>query len=603
MAMTGGTAVLLKSTTPSGFGSHKVKLYAYYKYTQSADTNKTTMLFGMYVTTDSGWTIGPWSDSRGSYIGTQSNTFDGTIGNEFSGTKWLTENQQMIVSHDDEGKATATVKWKWGVYSSWGGYTNPSGSFTVDLPQIARGSSINSAADVTLGKACSVRWTPKASTFRYKLRFAIGDWEHTTEVIHPNKISAYTYSGYVVPLDVAGQIPNEKTGTMYVALYTYSDSDCANQVGSVATGSFTITVPDNSSTKPTVSMSLASVGTLPSAFAGLYIQGLTKVRATLSAQGRYGAEIDSYRMWVDGIYSDSDDHYTSGYLAAPGERTVYGYATDKRGHTGETTQDITVLPYSDPKLENASAVRCDQNGNQSESGTYLKITAKRSYSPIMSAGVQKNFCKIQYRYSADGNEYTSWETILESNHLDRDEVSTDALLDGSLSAQASYTVHIRAIDDIGRYAETYITVPTEKVYMHRSGAYNSIGLGKYVERVNAVDSAWDFYMNGHMITGLPEPLDDTDAAPKDYVDRLFGNAYFAYRDHCKDADEAKLSGVYRLTGESTNVPNNNGIMLVFNCSDNESPSPVWQVAMDYNGANRKCRMMWYGNTPTGWTDL
>ena len=602
MAMTGGTAVLLKSTTPSGFGSHKVNLYAYYKYTQSTDTNKTTMLLGMYVTTDSGWDIGSWSDSRGSYIGTTSNTFDGTIPN-FSGTRWLTENQQMIVSHNDEGKATATIQWKWGVYSTWGGYTNPSGSFTVELPQIARASAIDSAVNVTLGNACSVKWTPKASTFRYKLKFAMGSWSHTTGAIHPNKTSAYTYSDYVIPLSVASQIPNEKSGAMTVTLYTYSDSGATKQVGSADCEVFYVIVPDNADTKPTVSMSLSPVGVLPSAFAGLYLQGLTKVKATLSAQGKYGAAINTYLMKVDGIYHDSSDAYTSSHLTTVGTSTVYGYATDYRGHTGEKTQDITVLPYSDPKLENASAVRCDKDGNETESGTYLKIHAKRSYSPVVSDGVQKNFCKIQYRYSADGNEYTSWETILESNHLDRDEVSTDALLDGSLSTQASYTVHIRAIDDIGRYAETYITVPTEKVYMHRDGARNAIGLGKYNERDNGVDSAWDFYMNGHMITGLPEPLDDTAAAPKDYVDRLFGNAYFAYRDHCKDADEAKLSGVYRLTGESTNVPNNNGIMLVFNCSDNESPSPVWQVAMDYNGANRKCRMMWYGNTPTGWTDL
>lgn len=383
-------------------------------------------------------------------------------------------------------------------------------SAEVTLPIIPSASTITSVSNVTLGNKCSVKWTPKSASFRYKLKFAIGNWSYTTGAIHPNQTSEYTYSGYSIPLDVANQITNSPTGTMSVTLYSYSDSNATTQIGSADTETFTVTVPDNASTKPKVSMSISPVSSLPAAFAGLYIQGMTGVKASLSANGQYGSDIAVYNMKVDEVLYGLDASYTSGYLTTVGSRTVYGYATDKRGHTGETSQQIDVIAYGDPKLEGVSVVRCDENGNASDIGTYLKITAKRSYSPVVSNGVQKNFCEIKFRY-ADNDEFGSWMTILSRNSMASNEVVTGPLLDGAISAQASYTVQVRAIDDVGRYSDAFITIPTAMVYWHLDGARNALGLGKYNERDNAVDSNWDFYMNDHKITGLADPVDDSDA--------------------------------------------------------------------------------------------
>lgn len=423
----------------------------------------------------------------------------------------------VTVAHNNDGSKSIVISGTGSIAGTTLASTSVSG--TAKLNNIPRASTISYAASTTLGTACDIRWTPQSTSFRYKLKFVLGNWSLTTGAIHPNTTGTFSYKNSTIPLDVANQMPNTRTGTMEAILYTFSDTNATVQVGDAYGASFSVTVPDNTSTKPTVSMSLSPVGTLPSAFAGLYIQGLTKVKATLSAQGKYGTSIASYLMRVDGVYLDTDDSFTSSYFITAGGRTVYGYATDVRGHTGENLQTITVLPYSNPILENATAVRCNANGVASESGQYLKITAKRTYSPVMSNGTQKNFCKIEYRYS-NGLEYSSWNTILDRTVLDKNEIITGALLGGALYLDSSYTVHIRAIDDIGRYAETYITVPTENIYMHRDGARNALGLGKYNERDNAVDSAWDFYMNNHKVTGLPTPTSGSDAVPKSYVDNL-----------------------------------------------------------------------------------
>ena len=400
----------------------------------------------------------------------------------------------ITVKHKDDGSGTVAVR-TWMDTDISAGIIQLSDSAV--LTTIARASDISSVAAVTLGNKCSVKWTPKSASFRYKLKFSIGNWSYTTGAIHPNKTSAYTYSGYTIPLDAA---PSSKTGTMTVTLYTYSDSGATTQVGSAASKTFTITVPDNSSTKPTVTMTLAPVSSLPSAFAGLYIQGKTKVKATLSATGKYGATIKSYSMKVDDVSYGSGAGYTSGYLSKYGSFTVYGYATDNREHTGNTSKAITVIAYSKPKITVSVCGRCDASGNLSSSGTYLKINASRSYSPVTSGGSQKNFCKIRYRYKvASASSYSSWTTILAGNTLTTDQVETGALLGGVLAADTSYLVQIQAIDDIGDYAETTISIPTDNVHTHRTK--NGIGYGKYCEGENLLDVGWDAQFHGQILIG------------------------------------------------------------------------------------------------------
>jgi hypothetical protein len=153
---------------------------------------------------------------------------------------------------------------------------------------------------------------------------------------------------------------------------------------------------------------------------------------------------------------------------------------------------------------------------------------------VESRNVQKNFCEIRYRYKVEGDSHDGeWETILAADNLDSDEVVTGPLLDGNLLATTSYRVEVQALDDIGKPDVSTIIIPTDKVYWHRDGARNALGLGKYNEKDNAIDSAWDFYMNGHKVTGLPTPVGSTDAVPlgflQDYIVGQGTSGIWTYR--------------------------------------------------------------------------
>lgn len=433
------------------------------------------------------------------------------------------------IGHNGDGSKSITISGSVSApsISSFSGHTT-SGNGTATFDKIPRASTINSASDVILGNKCSVKWTPMSAAFYYKLGFQIGNWTYSTEVVHPNKTTEYTYTGLTIPMEVANQITQEPpSGTMYVYLHTFSNSAGTAQIGNTASATFRVTVPDNIDTKPTLGMTLTPVHSLPSKFGSLYIQGKSKVRGAMTPTGKYGATVKSISMSVGGRSYGATEAYTSDFLNTYGTVNVTGYATDSRGFTIDNPKEINVIAYQDPKFESVSAVRCNASGNETESGTYLKIKASVKFTAVNG----QNICKVQYRYAQNGGTYTSWSDLTQSTNGTAT-VNTSPLL-GNLSAQISYVVQIRAIDDIGSPADSVITVTTEKVYWHRDGKRNALGLGKYNEKDNAVDSAWDFYMNGKKVTGLPTPTASTDAVPlgllKDYVVEQGTSGIFAYR--------------------------------------------------------------------------
>lgn len=430
------------------------------------------------------------------------------------------------IAHNDDGTKSIAVSGYVTAPSTSnfaGQKTSGSGTFTLDT--VPRASSIASAGAVTLGNACNVKWTPASASFRYKLKFSIGSWSHTTDTIHPNRKSLYTYDSYAIALDAANQIPG-KTGTMTVTLYTYSDAAGTKQVGSADSETFTVTVPENDATRPVVkSMSLSPVSTLSAPFNGLYIQGYAKVKATLEFETKYNATVAGSGITVEGI--TWGEPYESMTLDQTGTLSVKAGVCDSRGHIGTTTKEIEVIPYSKPYLQavsderNIVAGRCDAGGNLADSGTYLKIKAKAVYSKIISDGVQYNYGKIQYRYRKEGDFWSAWQTILDSKTAGSDEIITAPLLNGALDIKSNYQVQVMATDELYDSVPVTLSVPSDDVYMDRPAGGKSMGLGGYSTGADTLDVYWRTKARGGLslfdTTGEEIPLDATMPIPRDQI--------------------------------------------------------------------------------------
>lgn len=393
------------------------------------------------------------------------------------------------IPHFDNGTKTVVVGGTVTAPSgtSYAGHSS-SGADLFGFDDIPRASAV-SASDVTMGQKCNVKWTPMSKDFRYRLRFSLGTWSETTDLIHPNTTNEYVYTGYTIPMEAAKQIPNASVGLMAVALETYSDS-AGNVFVDDSVDTFYATVPNNAETQADVTMSVSPVNILGASFDGLYVQGKSRVKASIAGTAKYGASIDYYGLNVEGKGYVEADNLTSGYIVSSGIVEIVGYAKDTRGYTGKVSQSINVLPYSPPKVKGIGystiprIIRCDANGNESATGAYIKIQAGRSYSKVEYGGEQKNHCMLRYRYKKESEaEYSSWTTLLSSDDLSTDEVITGALI-GTLEAAPSYLIQIGVLDDIGELSNSTVRLKGAKVYWHRAGSINSFGFGCYVDEEN-----------------------------------------------------------------------------------------------------------------------
>lgn len=425
-------------------------------------------------------------------------------------------NKTITVKHKDDGSGTISVRTEMDTRISAGVVKKTASCTLTTIPRATSFDSLSCATSYFTGNL-TYKYTPKSSAFYNRCNISLnlnGEYIRVKSVDLGKKSAAQQTATVTLSSSeletVYNELPSATKGILRFTFRTYSDSGYSNQIGDAVYREVTLNIPNDSTTQADVSMTLVPVGTLPDAFDGLYVQGKTKVKATLSAEGKFKSTIKSYSMKVDGATYDSGDSYTSDWLNKTGSFTVYGYAKDSRGYTGSTSKSITVIAYAKPKILNVEAERCDSKGNLADNGTYLKIKAKRSYSPVKSGSTQKNFCQIRYRYKlSTASSYSGWTTILAKSSLSSDQVETGALLGGVLSVASSYHVQVQAIDDIGEYASTTITVPTDKVYWHRDGVRNSFTFGGYVEEDNTFAIAAGIEFKVKSLTGETVTVSDT----------------------------------------------------------------------------------------------
>ena len=349
------------------------------------------------------------------------------------------------------------------------------------LSTIPRASTISTSTVNEFDNYCYLEWTPLSKDFRYKLNFKLNNYDYTTGAIHPNRLSVYGYDDYIIPLSLANNVPADKDRVgMTVTLYTYSDSGCSNLIGS-STDTLVVRMNNDDRYQPTFNMSLSPAD---SPIASAYLQGRSKVKATFSGAGKYGATIVSYSLKVNGkTYTDP---YISDILPTSGDITVFGYCTDSRGFTSFTYQTINVSAYDKPSVipytgkNNIVCKRCLSDGTLDGGGTYLLVEIGRRYSKVVSGGSQKNFCKLSYSYKTDAQDVSNYSepTSLIPEAATGDYVSV-ILPNVVGSITTAYNVRLIAEDTAGESDIITITIPTAFVTFHAPKGGHGFTLGGY----------------------------------------------------------------------------------------------------------------------------
>lgn len=269
------------------------------------------------------------------------------------------------------------------------------------------------------------------------------------------------------------------------------------------------TVVENDNTRPTVTMTATiNNGSLPSKFNGMYIQGKSRVNISLSAQGKYSATITGYSANIGGTVYNSQS-FLSNVFQKAGNVSLIGYAKDSRKFTGSTTQNIVVAEYSKPlvnPLSSETAIHCyrsDGNGKRVGNSTSVWIKAKRSYYSLSG----KNQCALQWRRklaSEAWNDLThQWKDLIPKTNTTTN-AEYNALLSGEVfDLKKSYSVQIRAIDDVGEVDIKPFEIPTQDVPLHLGKGGKNVSVGEYCDysKPYTFYSGWDSYFNKDVYIG------------------------------------------------------------------------------------------------------
>lgn len=419
------------------------------------------------------------------------------------------------VDHNTDGSLTLPIA---ATFTHSGSTSLSGGSLSGNAPitTIPQASSIDSLICATnyFDGTMTFKYTPKSASFYNRCNISLslnGEYIAVKSILLGQKSASQQTGTVTLTADELGTIydrlPKTDKGTLRFTFRTYSDSGYMNQIGDFDYKELNLYIPENSSTKPSLKMTLAPENSVSSSWASnfstVYIQGRSKVDANFEGNGNFNADIESYKVKVDG--KDYSSPHSSDFLDKTGEITVVGTATDSRGFVGEDTQKIYVWPYNKPKLLPASGEkeiickRCDKDGNYTDSGTYLRVKVKKSCSDVKKAdGTAVNKCYISFRCKTVNEVWDDrmWTVILfADNEGNVDEIDTWDLwtlgIGNNVAATNSYIAEIKVTDYVGETTYTTISIPTDRVYDHEAGNRRSYAFGKYVEDDNTFDIAED----------------------------------------------------------------------------------------------------------------
>ena len=241
----------------------------------------------------------------------------------------------------------------------------------------------------------STSWSINESyDYTHKIRYQFGD--ANGYILGSASARSNTESGtWTVPTSLANIIPNATSGWARIYLETYYGE---RHVGTTSR-SFEVTVPNNSTWQPSIpSVTITDAGSRPTGITS-YVQGKAKAKVVSSSTAKGGASISSYRVTVSGIGTYYGSNVTSGSLNKSGTVTVTVRATDSRGYYREKSNEITVWPYSPPKMTTYTASR-----SPNSQGTDL--AANLSYSISQIDG--QNAKEYRIRYRPTGGTWVTW---------------------------------------------------------------------------------------------------------------------------------------------------------------------------------------------------
>ncbi|NMD37598.1 MAG: hypothetical protein GYA87_02825 [Christensenellaceae bacterium] len=335
----------------------------------------------------------------------------------------------------------------------------------------------------SLGDQIIIEIVPHRENLRHNVVYAIKNSLH-----HEDLAMGKTSHMFTIPLRWANSIRDSVKGMLTIVLSSY-DNDSGEYIGSSE-----ITLPINVPIDVKPFIDAVEITPINSGSAEGYmhfIQGISKLRAKISARGNMGSTVSNISVIVDGITYKGQE-IISQYLLSSGESIITVKVTDSRGRVESLSQSINIINYAMPSIKELLIKRCDDDGTDNNAGQYIKITAHYSMSHIVGCGDIS--LKLSYK------EYGA------SEYLSLGDYTPDTIY-GSFDPNKSYYIKF-LLDDGINATEHEAIVSSSNLSLNISKTGNGVGIGCLAQRENAVEIApnWELYMKGKSFLDCIYPL-------------------------------------------------------------------------------------------------
>ena len=413
---------------------------------------------------------------------------------------------ETIIDHNEDGTKGTSVLLNTVVYYGSGSVKGYSKWWELDpIQSYAKIQTV--PPTFSIGNLPTITYTNPLEDKAYKVQICIADSTGVTPIVpyrdvSMEKESSYTFKEEDVKILNEYVPKNSQTLGVQFVIYTKTADGKDYSVGEPST----YEMLETTDTEPKVTSTTLSVinpPTVPASLANSYIQGKSRVKATITAKGEYGASITSYSLNVGGVTNTSSaNEIASDAITSFGNVSVIVSANDSRGFTGWASTTIEdVLEYSKPSVEpygsesTIRCYRCDDEKNPKGASTKVCIKAKMLYHSLGD----KNGCTLQWRRrtaTQAWNDTHKWTPLATTGDGYWGIVGDDFALN------ASYSIQIKAEDDLGEYDVEEFEIPTQDVALHLGAGGKRVTVGDYCEGEDyTFRSAWKAIFDKGMIDG------------------------------------------------------------------------------------------------------
>lgn len=240
------------------------------------------------------------------------------------------------------------------------------------------------------------------------------------------------------------EIPNQKTRLIDVYLDTYNGSTFVGR----DIHALTVTLSEATG-KPNISGFSVLDNNPKTNSWGFIVYGESDIVASRTVTPKYGAStyeiLYTYGENENRVISHLIGHYLP-LTETPTDFVIGCKVVDSRGFTNTVTLVKSCAICKPPIIKSIEIIRCDADGNETESGTKAKATIKGSWTYF--DGKNPATLTVWYKSSSE-TDYASYETISVSDGV----VDANSILSATFDAATDYMFKVSLSDSFGNEDE------------------------------------------------------------------------------------------------------------------------------------------------------